>query len=135
MLLRPLRSWAAQALRREGPGSSAVGPRMLGAQRRAWPLGNACLGSISSDWHQGSQRLPISLPTLRPEPETTPSGGCGGVEGRGQPLAAIPGSSRLPVGGAVVLRPLSGSELGSPLESRKIRYPRDCRLLQSPSHS
>ncbi|KAM8774263.1 thymidine kinase 2, mitochondrial isoform 2-T4 [Rhynchonycteris naso] len=37
MLLRPLRSWAARALRREGPGSPASGPGMRGAQRRAWP--------------------------------------------------------------------------------------------------
>ncbi|XP_029782362.1 thymidine kinase 2, mitochondrial isoform X1 [Suricata suricatta] len=38
MLLRPLRSWAAQALRREGSGSPAAGPRTRGAQCRAWPL-------------------------------------------------------------------------------------------------
>ncbi|XP_066205378.1 thymidine kinase 2, mitochondrial isoform X2 [Saccopteryx leptura] len=37
MLLRPLRSWAARALRREGPGSPASGPGMRRAQRPAWP--------------------------------------------------------------------------------------------------
>ncbi|XP_036201802.1 thymidine kinase 2, mitochondrial isoform X2 [Myotis myotis] len=37
MLLRPLRSWASRALRREGPGSPAWSPGLRGAQRRAWP--------------------------------------------------------------------------------------------------
>ncbi|XP_032710193.1 thymidine kinase 2, mitochondrial [Lontra canadensis] len=36
MLLRPLRSWAARALRREGPGSPAPGQGTWGAQHRAW---------------------------------------------------------------------------------------------------
>ncbi|XP_047691299.1 thymidine kinase 2, mitochondrial isoform X6 [Prionailurus viverrinus] len=38
MLLRSLRCWAAQALRRGGTGSPASGPGTRGAQRRAWPL-------------------------------------------------------------------------------------------------
>ncbi|KAK1330471.1 hypothetical protein QTO34_010660 [Cnephaeus nilssonii] len=37
MLLRPLRSWASWALRREGPGNPAWSPGLRGAQRRAWP--------------------------------------------------------------------------------------------------
>ncbi|XP_008138343.2 thymidine kinase 2, mitochondrial isoform X3 [Eptesicus fuscus] len=37
MLLRPLRSWARWALRREGPGNPAWSPGLRGAQRRAWP--------------------------------------------------------------------------------------------------
>ncbi|XP_044778154.1 thymidine kinase 2, mitochondrial isoform X2 [Neomonachus schauinslandi] len=37
MLLRPLRSWAARALRREGPGSPGPGRGTRGVQRRAWP--------------------------------------------------------------------------------------------------
>ncbi|XP_030154630.1 thymidine kinase 2, mitochondrial isoform X4 [Lynx canadensis] len=38
MLLRSLRCWAAQALRRGGTGSPASGSGTRGAQRRAWPL-------------------------------------------------------------------------------------------------
>ncbi|XP_010960729.3 thymidine kinase 2, mitochondrial isoform X1 [Camelus dromedarius] len=38
MLLRPLRSWAGQALRRNGPGNPVSGPGPRGAQRWAWPL-------------------------------------------------------------------------------------------------
>ncbi|XP_030882568.1 thymidine kinase 2, mitochondrial isoform X2 [Leptonychotes weddellii] len=37
MLLRPLRSWAARALRREGPGSPGPGRGTRGVQRPAWP--------------------------------------------------------------------------------------------------
>ena len=53
MPLRPLWSWVARALRREGPGSPA--PETRGAQRRAWPRGNASLCSIS-----GGTRLALS---------------------------------------------------------------------------
>ncbi|XP_043292481.1 thymidine kinase 2, mitochondrial isoform X3 [Cervus canadensis] len=37
VLLRPLRSWAFRALRRDGPGSPASCPGSRGAQRWAWP--------------------------------------------------------------------------------------------------
>ncbi|XP_004393483.1 PREDICTED: thymidine kinase 2, mitochondrial isoform X2 [Odobenus rosmarus divergens] len=37
MLRRPLRTWAARALRREGPGNPAPGRGTRGIQRRAWP--------------------------------------------------------------------------------------------------
>ncbi|KAM9046917.1 thymidine kinase 2, mitochondrial isoform 2-T2 [Megaptera novaeangliae] len=37
MLLRPLRSWASRALRRDRPRSPASSPGSLGAQRWAWP--------------------------------------------------------------------------------------------------
>ncbi|XP_058900454.1 thymidine kinase 2, mitochondrial isoform X2 [Kogia breviceps] len=37
MLLRPLRSWASRALRRDRPGSPAFSPGSPGAQRLVWP--------------------------------------------------------------------------------------------------
>ncbi|KAM7058764.1 thymidine kinase 2, mitochondrial isoform 9-T9 [Molossus nigricans] len=47
MLLQPLRSWATWALCREGLRSPAWGPGKRGAQRWAWPRGNASLGTTS----------------------------------------------------------------------------------------
>lgn len=55
MLLRPLRSWAARALRREGLGSPGPGRGTRGVQRPAWPRGNASFFSIS-----GGRRLALS---------------------------------------------------------------------------
>uniref|UniRef100_A0A2K6MB40 Thymidine kinase 2, mitochondrial n=2 Tax=Rhinopithecus bieti TaxID=61621 RepID=A0A2K6MB40_RHIBE len=52
MLLRPLRGWAALALRCFGPGSPgspASGPGSRRVQRGAWPSGNICVeGNIAS---------------------------------------------------------------------------------------
>lgn len=48
MLLRPLRSWGLQTLRRrQGPGSPASGLGTRGSQRRTWPRGNASLHPTS----------------------------------------------------------------------------------------
>lgn len=52
MLLRPLRGWAALALRCFGPGSPgspASGPGSQRVQRGAWPSGNARLGPASQE--------------------------------------------------------------------------------------
>ena len=138
MLLRSLRCWAAQALRRGGTGSPASGPGTRGAQRRAWPLGNASFGSLSSDPRLGSQRLPVSLPALWPEPETTPSlrDFLRGVEGRGQSLAATPDPSRPPMGGRQWVGPWgSGPSLfgaGEPYREQKDPLPPRVRAAPVP---
>lgn len=69
MLLRPLRSWASRALRREGPGSPAWRPGLRGAQRRAWPRGNASLGTTPSR-SAASAPLPSLGSRDLPEPQT-----------------------------------------------------------------
>ena len=124
MLLRPLRSWASRALRRDRPRSPASSPGSLGAQRWAWPRGNASLSPPR--WRPGGGPQSHSAPSARgtslnPKPllrgAGVSSGGLGG--GAGRSLAGVPDASRQGAGGALGLRAQLLSRAGEPSKERK----------------
>ena len=145
--MRPLRCWAARTLLGEGPGSPAWGRGLRGVQRRAWPQGNV------SGYHLAGNRCGLCLSVQLPPPHSPPRapgtrqtpkrllGSVGelllvatgrGGDGfcRGRQIQARSEPVRLWGSG-----PVSCSELGSPLKSRKNPTPRGWGLLLPPSIS